>query len=189
MIRQKEKGNQSMNLIRVTEENIEEAVSVQKELFPEESGRANYEEAVSGVSGFEYYLVYKDGVCAGITGIYTYPDDPQSAWLGWFCIREEYRRRHLGSKTMTWFEETARERGFHFTRLYTDAKDNETAIAFYKANGYTPEPYLNPQDPASMEIEMLIFSKAIGNEPLVLWNNRNIHLTGQLVKQRKNRKE
>ena len=104
MTGQTEKGNQSMNLIRVTEKNIEEAVSVQEELFPGESGRANYEEAVSGISGFEYYLVYEDGVCAGITGIYTYPDDPESAWLGWFGIREEYRRRHLGSKTMRWFE-------------------------------------------------------------------------------------
>ncbi|MCR5230773.1 MAG: GNAT family N-acetyltransferase [Solobacterium sp.] len=174
-----------MYLERVTEKNIDYAVSVQGELFPEENARANYEESLEASSDFEYYLVYEDGVCAGITGLYRYPEDPESAWLGWFGIREGFRRRHLGSAVLKLFEEAAAGKGFRFARLYTDAENNDTATAFYKYNGYTGEPYLNLQDPASAEERMLIFSKSLTDGPLVLWNNRNIHLTEQIARQKK----
>lgn len=174
-----------MELERVTEKNIGYAIDIQEELFPGESGRANFEESIYGSAGFEYYLLYEDGVCVGIIGIYSYPEDSESAWLGWFGIRKEFRRKHLGSEALKRFENMAAERGYRFTRLYTDAENNDTAIAFYQANGYAGEPYENPDDPACLEYRMLIFSKSLTSEPLVLWNSRNIHLTEQIAKQEK----
>lgn len=174
-----------MTLIRITEDNIAYAMSVQNELFPGESARANFEESLDGTTDYEYYLLYYDGVCVGVIGIYQYPEEPDSAWLGWFGIREEYRRKHLGSTALKIYEEMASERGYRFARLYTDAEQNDTAIAFYKANGYVGEPYLNSQDPACKEYKTLIFSKPLTDDPLVLWNSRNIHLTEQIARQRK----
>ena len=168
-----------MTLERITEENIDYASEIQAELFPEYSGRRNYEDSLAEDSRFEYFLVYEDGACAGITGIYSYPEYPESAWLGWFDIRENYRRKHLGSAVLKKFEEMAREKGFRFARLYTGAEDNDIAIAFYKANGYQPEPYCNAQDPVSLKYKALIFSKSLTSEPLIPWNNRNIDLSGQ----------
>jgi ribosomal protein S18 acetylase RimI-like enzyme len=172
-----------MVLEKVTEKNIEYAIAVQNEIFPEEDGRKNYEEAVAGISGFEYYLVYEHGNCAGITGIYWYPDDHDNAWLGWFGIREQYRRNHLGSKVLKAFEQMASEKGYRNARLYTDAFNNDEAIAFYKANGYTSEPYENPEDPACLTYRVLIFSRSLTSEPIELWNSRNIHLSEQVIKQ------
>ena len=174
-----------MTLERITKNNIDRAVRVQEELFPGESARANYEESLEDESGYEYYLIFEDGVCAGITGLYSYPEDPDSAWLGWFGIREGFRRKHLGSRVLAVFEEMAASRGFRCARLYTDAENNDAAIAFYKANGYTCEPYLNTQDPACLEHKALIFSKSLTSGAPVPWNSRSIHLTEQIAKQKK----
>ena len=82
----------------------------------------------------------------------------------------------------------AAARGYLFARLYIDAVDNDVAIAFYKANGYTEEPYENPLDSACVKYKTVIFSKALTDEPLVFWNSRNIHLTEQIAKQEKYRR-
>ena len=174
-----------MTLEKITKSNISLAIRVQEELFPDESGRANLEESLESGSGFAYYLILDEENCAGIIGLYSYPEDPESAWLGWFGIRENFRRKHLGSKALEWFEKTAEAEGYRFTRLYTDALDNEAAIAFYKSNGYLCEPYRNLQDPACIKLKTLIFSKALSSEKLLLWNSRNIHLTEQIAKQQK----
>ena len=136
-------------------------------------------------SGYEYFLIYVGNDCAGIIGIYCIPEDPDSAWLGWFGIRKGFRRRHLGSAALKCFEEMAISREYRFARLYTDAHNNDAAIAFYQANGYLCEPYMNVDDPACLQYKTLIFSKSLGGEQLVLWNNRNMHLTEQIEKQRK----
>ena len=174
-----------MHLERITESNIDYAVLIQQELFPGESARVNYEESLEEDSGYEYCLIYEEEACAGIIGLYSYSEDPDSAWLGWFGIREPFRRRHLGSKALKLFEKMAGSRGYWFARLYTDAVDNDAAIAFYKANGYTCEPYRNAEDPACLQYQTLIFSKPLGDCTLVPWNNRTIRLTGQIEKQRR----
>ncbi len=174
-----------MNLERITENNIDYAVSIQAELFPGESARANYEESLENSSDYEYFLICHDGTCAGIIGIYRYPEDPDSAWLGWFGIRKSCRRKHLGTAAIRLFEDMAAARGYRFARLYTDAVNNDAAIAFYKANGYLGEPYLNVQDPVCMKYKTLIFSKPLAGNEMVFWNSRNIHLTEQIAKQRK----
>ena len=174
-----------MTLERITEDNLDCALQIQKGLFPRESARTNYEESFEETSAYEYYLLCENGACIGITGIYTYPEDSDSAWLGWFGIRESFRRKKLGSRALKKFEEMAVSRGFRFARLYTDAENNDTAMAFYKANGYSCEPYHNIHDPACMKYKTVIFSKPLSSEPLVLWNSRNIHLTEQIAKQEK----
>ena len=175
-----------MNLERITENNLNYAVSIQEELFPGESARTNYEESLEHPSDYEYYLICHDGACAGIIGLYRCAEDPDSAWLGWFGIRKDYRRKHLGSAALKLFEDMAAAKGYRFARLYTDAENNDAAISFYRANAYISEPYLNEHDPACMKYKTLIFSKPLGDNEPVLWNNRSIHLTEQIAKQMKN---
>ena len=174
-----------MHLERITENNISYALSIQQELFPGESARVNYEESLIAASYYEYFLIYEGNDCAGVIGLYCYPENPDSAWLGWFGIREAFRRRHLGSKALKQFEDMAISKGYRFARLYTDAMHNDTAIAFYQANGYLCEPYLNSEDPACLIYPTLIFSKPLSDEPMVFWKDRNIHLTEQIEKQRR----
>ena len=174
-----------MNFEKITETNICFAVKIQEELFPGESGRANFEDSVYGKADYSYFLIYEDGNCIGIIGLYNYPEDPDSAWLGWFGIREGFRRRHYGTAALKEFENMAAEQGYRFARLYTDAEDNDEALAFYKANGYICESYQNPQDPACVSHKTVIFSKPLASGTLIYWNNRSIHLTEQIAKQDK----
>lgn len=138
-------------------------------LFPGESARANYEESLAEASLYEYYLIYEGADCAGIIGLYRYPEDPDSAWLGWFGIRAGFRRRRLGSAALKRFEDMAGARGYRFARLYTDELHNETAIAFYKANGYLCERYRNMEDPACLQYKTLIFSKPLTGDALTFF--------------------
>lgn len=174
-----------MILEKVTQANLEYAVGIQEELFRGESGRANLEDSLKDGADYGYYLLYEEGTCVGIIGLYRYPEDADSAWLGWFGILEQYRRKHLGTAAIGMFEEMAAEQGYLFARLYTDAENNDAAIAFYKSNGYICEPYLNPQDPACQVYKTLIFSKSLTDEALVPWNSRTIHLTEQMAKEAK----
>ena len=172
-----------MTLERITRDNIGFALKIQEELFPGESARANYEDGLDPASGYEYFLIFEEGACAGVTGLYSYPEDPDSAWLGWFGIRTCFRRRGLGSQALRLFEQAAASKGYRFARLYTDGEDNDAAIAFYRANGYVSEPYRCAEDPACLERRTLIFSKPLKDEALVPWNGRSIHLTEQIAKQ------
>ena len=172
-----------MRFEKITEKNLSFAVSVQEELFPGESAETNYRESLEIPSLYEYYLIREGDDCAGIIGLYRYAEDPDSAWLGWFGIREGFRRRRLGSAALKRFEEMAVSGGYRFARLYTDAVNNDAAIAFYRANGYVSEPYRNPEDPACLQYPTLIFSKPLADGPPVPWDNRSIHLTEQIMKQ------
>ena len=175
----------TMTLERITENNISYAVQMQGELFPGESARTNYEESLEDTSRYEYYLLYEDGTCVGIIGLYSYPDDPASAWLGWFGIRKGFRRKHLGTSALKMFEDMAVAKGFQFARIYTDAVNNDAVIAFYETNGYTSEPYQNMQDPACLKHKTVILSKPLASETLISWDSRSIHLTEQIAKQEK----
>ena len=172
-------------LERITANNIDFAVSIQNELFPGESARVNYEESLEDSSDNQYYLIYEANECVGIIGLYCQADDPESARLGWYGIREGFRRRHLGSVALKRFEDMAVAGGYRFARLYTDALNNDTAITFYRANGYISEPYLNLEDSACLRYKTLIFSEPLSDDPLIFWNDRNIHLTEQIEKQRR----
>ena len=174
-----------LTLIPVTKDNVRTAIALQNTLFPGYSGEENYLDGVSGKADNRYYLVCDKDVCVGITGLYSYPANPESAWLGWFGVLQEFRRRHYGSRILSMFEEQARCAGFRYARIYTDRYDNNTAIAFYTACGYTSEIYDNPEDPACYQYPVLIFSKALYDGPLPAWNNRDIGLTEQMKKELK----
>ena len=167
----------------ITEQDLDCIIKIQHEIFPKYSAKINYIESISGITNNEYYIVYLNNIPIGITGIYTYPIDPESAWLGWFGIREPYRCKGYGSKVIQHFEYLAKTRGFKYVRLYTDKNNNFTAINFYKANGYTYEDYNNENDYLAKKYPTIIFSKSLGDYPLVRWNNRNINLTDQLKKE------
>ena len=65
------------------------------------------------------------------SGFFIMPQEPVSAWLGWFGILEKYRRRGYGSLALEMFEAEARKRGYLFARLYTGRFHNDAAKAFF----------------------------------------------------------
>ena len=173
-----------MILVRIDPDSIMSAIAIQRTLFPNCDGTVNFMEAVEGISGYEYWILYVEGTPVGISGIYSLQEDPESAWLGWFGILPEFRRKKLGSEALSLFEQEARKRGFRFARLYTARWNNDVAKSFYANNGYVEE-YYDCQEDSGASVEALsIFSKALYPDgELPAWNNRNMHIDEQLLKE------
>ena len=122
-----------------------------------------------------YYLVYDDETPVGITGAYQVPEDPESAFLGWFGVLPEMRRNHYGSKILRLHEEELVRLGYKYSRLYTEAVNNDATCAFYERNGYTREDYAPTAEPFPKGI-IRTYSRTLGDWPLTPWNSRNLHL-------------
>ena len=167
----------------ITNGNLDIAIDIQNRIFPEYSAKTNYIEAIEKKTDNKYFLLSDGSEYVGITGIYSYIVDPESAWLGWFGILEDYRNKGYGSEALLIYEKMARERGYRYARLYTDKFDNDAALHFYKSRGYTFEDYINEKDEASLRFPILIGSKSLDGSKAALWNNRNIEFTEQIKKQ------
>ena len=167
----------------ITEENLKEATAFQNQLFPDHDAYQNYYESVKGFRDASYFLAYYYDEIVGITGIYNEPCDKKSAWLGWIGVKEGYRRLHIGTGLLRYFEYLALQRGYSFARLYADGGD-AIAKAFYENQGYVAERYECPDDPASKEAGIIIYSKPLGTTPCPAWDNKNIHLAEQAEKEK-----
>ena len=167
----------------ITNENLDIAINIQNTIFPDYSAKVNYIEAIKKITNNKYYLLSDGREYVGITGIYSYIIDPESAWLGWFGILEEYRNKGYGRQALLIYEKMAMEKGYRYARLYTDKYDNDMALHFYRSNDYIFEDYLNEEDSASLRFPILIGSKALDGSKVEPWNNRNIELTEQIKKQ------
>lgn len=157
----------------ITKENLEFALKVFHSIFTWMEPNVNpYADALNGKVDAEYYLVYDDETLVGITGFYTLPEDPESAWLGWFGVVPEQRRNHYGSKIVQFHENDLKEQGFKYSRLYTEIYNNDATRRFYEKCGYTGEPYNNSREPELLNDLLMTYSKSLGDWPLVPWDSR-----------------
>ena len=176
-----------MRLELVDYTNYKEAIEIQKEVFPEEDGTMNIlasldRDVFMRKTGLfydddhvKYYVAYDDDDAVGITGIYHYDNDPASAWLAWFGVLPDKRRRHYGEKILEQTMEVARQKGFEVMRLYTDAADNTMAIKLYEKLGFVGEKYSAEELPYNC----YIYSKDLRGRKVELWNDKVLGLSYQ----------
>lgn len=167
----------------VTELNIDNALEVQKEIFPEYSGKNNYIGSLNEDSKNIFFLIFDDKACVGISGIYYFKNDFDSAWLAFFGILEPFRKKGFGKAALKLTEEYAKKLNFKYMRLFTDKENNDKAINFYKKNKYKFEDYDCPLEPLKDHFSVVIGSKAIAKHKLTLWNNKFINISKQTKKQ------
>ena len=172
-----------LDLKLITSENLDYAVNVENEIFPEYNAKNNYIASIKNSNQSQFFLIFDKERCVGITGIYSYKNDSDNAWLGFFGIKEEYRDKGYGRKSLKLTEEYAKSAGFKYMRLFTDKLDNEKAIAFYEANGYSFEDYDCDKEELKNEFNVVIGSKSLHKEEVPLWDNKFINLTKQTYKQ------
>ena len=174
-----------MNLVEVTKDNLELACKIQNEIFPEYNGRQNFIEAINKDpyrKELSYYIVYVDNNPVGVTGIYSYHEYPETAWLGWFGILEKYRHNGYGGESLDKSMELAKEKGYKEIRLYT-GEESKSAHKLYESRGLIKELYDNPIDREDLDEEVYIYSKSLTNEPTTLWNNKILYLKEQSDKE------
>lgn len=165
----------------ITNKNFERAVKIQNDIFPLENGSQDLRDSIDGtIPKYQflqkYWLVNVKGEYIGICGLYAYNDYPKDAWLGWFGVVENQRRKGYGTQILQKVFEMASSLGFENLRLYTDEEGNAIAVKLYKKLGMTSEVYDNPDD-VHFEIgRTLILSKSLMGNKVSLWNNKNIYL-------------
>ena len=167
---------------RITYENLELACKIQNEIFPEENARENYIEQINKNpyrKEMDYKIVYINDEPIGVTGIYSYNEYPNDAWLGWFGIISKYRNNGYGKITLEKTIKIAKEKGYKNFRLYTDeyAKD---AHILYEKLGFIKESYDREDDKDEFFIaDIYIYSKSLINKKVELWNNKFLGLKEQ----------
>lgn len=172
-----------LDLKLITSDNLEYAVNLENEIFPEYNAKENYLKSIDNSSQSQFFLIFDKEICVGITGIYSYKNDKDNAWLGFFGIKEAYRDKGYGKKALKLTEEYAKSLGYKFMRLFTD-KENEGAIKFYENHDYSFEDYDCIQEELKDEFNVVIGSKSLCKEEVPLWDNKFINITKQTYKQR-----
>ena len=170
-----------MKLELLNDDNIDIAIKIQRDIFPLENGSEDLKEALANICPphqflQRYWLAKDNDKYVGICGLYAYNSAPKDAWLGWFGVVEDERRKGFGTQILSNTMQIARDMGFDTLRLYTDEEENDIAIKLYEKIGMIREIYNNPED-VHFEIgNTLIFSKGLINEKTTLWNNKNLFL-------------
>lgn len=172
----------------ITESNLDLAVKVQNEIFPEEDGKQNFIDSINKDpyrKELTYYLVFDGDTPVGVSGLYSYHEYPDDSWLGWYGVLEKYRGKGYGSKIFDHFEKTSKEKGYKSIRLYTDINMYKDAINLYYKKGMISEKYENEKEDESTRKTTLIFSKSLTDKETELWNNKYLELIDQSEKESK----
>lgn len=174
---------------KINKDNLELACKIQNEIFPEEDGSQNFIEQINKDpyrKEQDYYIVYVDNTPVGVTGIYSYHEYPESAWLGWFGILEKYRRNGYGKMALDKTIELAKSKQYTRFRLYTDEYATD-AHRLYESRDLIKEEYDNPDDKDNyIDARIFIYSKSLNDEPLEKWNNKILGLKEQSDKEHNN---
>lgn len=174
-----------MEFVLVDFTNYKKAIEIQNTVFPNEDGTINILASLDrelfikktgidyGEDNVKYYIVYDNNEEVGITGLYNY--DSISAWLAWFGVLPDKRRKSYGKRILEKTMELAKQKGFKTMRLYTDAIENADAIKLYKKLGFVGEKYSAEE----LLYDCYIYSKSLNDEKVDLWNNKLLGLSEQ----------
>lgn len=172
-----------MNIVleELSKNNLDIAMNLQHDIFPEEHGDIDFKNSITGnivdyFSFQKHWIVKVDDRYVGITGIYSYGEYPEDAWLAWFGIIKSERRKGYASATLNKMFEIAKDLGYKHFRVYTDEIDNKDAVKFYTHMGLTSEVYDNPDDECRKVGNILVLSISIDSKPVSKWNNKFLHL-------------
>jgi len=173
--------NKQIHFEKINESNLADAINIQREIFPLESGEEDLRETSKNIVPNhqflqKYWLSKVDDKYIGICGLYAYKAYPKDAWLGWFGVIEEERRKGYGAQIFKHIIKLAKDFGFENLRLYTDEEDNVAAIKLYKKFGMVSEVYDNPEDVHFEISKTLIFSINLTGEKTILWDNKNLYI-------------
>ena len=174
--------NNNINFVKITNDNLEVACKVQNEIFPEEDARENFIECINKDpyrKELDYRIVYLNDKPIGVTGIYSYHEYPDDAWLGWFGILDEYRKQGYGGLVLDKTIELAKEKGYKSFRLYTD-EYAKSAHKLYESRGMIKEAYDREDDKDEYFIaDIFVYSVSLTADEVEPWNNKFLGLKEQ----------
>ena len=178
--------NKEIEFERITKDNLEIACKVQNKIFPEEDARQNFIEQINHDpyrKEMDYCIVYLNNIPIGVTGVYSYNEYPEDAWLGWFGILKEYRKNGLGGLVLDKTIKIAKEKGYKNFRIYTDEYAT-SAHKLYESRNMIKEDYDREDDKDEYFIaDIYIYSMSLEDKKVELWNNKFLGLKEQGAKE------
>lgn len=167
----------------ISTKNIKSAIRIQKTLFPHEEGAQDLIDSLNGCPPphqfmQKHWVATLDGKPIGLVGLYAYRDYPKEAWLGWFGVLPQHRRKGFGRQIFEFAKNEASLLGFETLRLYTDEEDNFLATKLYEKLGMQGEYYENKEDSYHTASRVLIYSISLTDKPCEKWNSKNLSLGG-----------
>lgn len=161
-----------MKFIEITMKNVLEATDVQMEIFgAKDCAYLCYIQHIQN-NDPAYYIVKDKDEVIGISGIYVEPFEPQTAWLGWYGVRKEHRKKGYGTKILEKTIEIAKKLGYKHFRLYTDVVNPNAHRLYDRVMDYSEE-YSEPN------FKVLIYSKSLCEKPCPKLNNKFINLASK----------
>lgn len=84
----------------------------------------------------KYWGLYHEKEMIGTVGIYAMtPDELIADWVGWLCVKKEFRRERYGTNLMNFIMDEMRLRNKKTVKLYVDSSA-DSAIKFYRSMGF-----------------------------------------------------
>lgn len=132
----------------IDKDNLKIVAKLQYEIFPTSSAYSVYKAKVTGNYKNLYigYIAYVENEPIGVTGIYEIPEYPDTVWLSWFGLKEEYRKLGYGKQVLDYTIKIAKKYNKKYLRLYTFEIFNKEAQDFYKRNMDLGEYYFNEKE-------------------------------------------
>jgi len=132
--------------VPLSREFLNDAISLVEEIFTYKcdqiQARKNLIESLSKPNTDKNYWITFDEnrKVIGIIGLYLDPkkrNDKITAWLGWFGVHSDYRKRGIGSELLKFIIGKAKRRGVKTLRIYTSLDKNERAAhKLYEKYGF-----------------------------------------------------
>ena len=175
-----------MKFEKICNDNLELACKIQNEIFPDENGRQNFIEQINKDpyrKEIDYYIVFRNDIPIGVTGIYSYHEYPSDTWLGWFGILDKYRNKGYGGQALDKTIKLAKEKGYKNFRLYTD-EFAKSAHKLYESRNMLKEIYDNLDDKDNfIDAKIYIYSLSLDGKTIEKWNNKLLGLKEQSNKE------
>lgn len=144
-----------MKIYLLSKENIEEAIRLTDQVFPDDvdsdySPSKVFHTSVEPQSNKEWFAGRKltmlenfvaydeSNKMIGVTGLYQRQEDQDDAvWLSWYCVDPKERGKGYGKAILEWTIEEAKRRGFALMKLWTTEDPNEAiAQKLYEKLGF-----------------------------------------------------
>ncbi len=166
----------STEIVRVTRDNLAEAIKLACSVFQPYDYNAIRQELMASV-GLEpettdvldameihragYVMAYKDGKPAGISGYYSHVGHEADVWLGWTGVTSEFAGNGVGETVVRAAFDAAHFDGIKNLRIWTSNEDQYAAARrLYTRMGFKEEPYQANALPCMGASLARVFTKA-----------------------------
>lgn len=177
-----------LRLEEINKDNLKIVGKMQYDIFNkyEEVGYADFKDEIKTKNRFKKrvlpltYLAYLDDEPVGFIGLYEYDEYPDDIWINWLGVREDKRRRGIGTQLLFKIVEIACMYDKKYLRIQTYKNLNIEAQSIYKKIMQIVEPYTNKDDNKyNTGAETVIYSLSLKDKIAPFWKNKFIDINDE----------